>query len=431
MASGGGRRDDMAALEESQGRTRDQRSVFERYQDAAAEVGELDSVLFSVEVTADGRPTDIEREEAEDVVIEQITSPFDPEHIDIDTRTTTVDLMLSRLRNEMIDLAPDFQRKAGIWTDGKQSRLIESLLLRIPIPSFYAAEKKDGSWAIVDGIQRLTSIARFVEPETVGADPLKLTGLEYLRNFEGAGFANLSGKLQIRLRETEVVVHVIRRGTPEPVMFNVFARINTGGEPLTRQEIRHALISGRARTLLAELAGTDEFRRATGYSVVGDRMADREMVLRFLAFRMTSPHAYKPGDFDAFLAEAMHQVNRLDRAEEDRLRTEFLTAMLAAEKIFGHHAFRKYRRNQQRKSPINKALFEAVSVNLAGLGDGDRQVLRQIDVLDAFAELMEDAEFERAISVGTGDARKVRKRFDAVKELFEGALDGERSGTEQ
>jgi hypothetical protein len=421
----------MAALEESQGRTRDQRSVFERYQDAAADAGELDSPLFSVEVTADGRPTDIEREEAEDEVIEQITSPFDPEHIDIDTRTTTVDLLLSRLRNEMIDLAPDFQRKAGIWTDGKQSRLIESLLLRIPIPSFYAAEKKDGSWAIVDGIQRLTSIARFVEPQTVGADPLKLTGLEYLRNFDEASFADLSGKLQIRMRETEVVVHVIRRGTPEPVMFNVFARINTGGEPLTRQEIRHALIPGRARTLLAELAETKEFRQATGNSVVGDRMADREMVLRFLAFRMTSPHAYKPGDFDAFLAEAMHQVNRLDSADEDRLRTDFITAMLAAKGIFGPHAFRKYRRNQQRKSPINKALFEAVAVNLASLGDDDREALQQIDVIDAFAELMEDVEFERAISVGTGDARKVRKRFDAVRELIENALSEARRDSQQ
>jgi hypothetical protein len=420
----------MAAPEESQGRTRDQRSVFERYQDAA-DAAELDSSLFSVEVTADGRPTDIEREEAEDAAIEQITSPFDPEHIDIDTRTTTVDLLLSRLRNEMIDLAPDFQRKAGIWTDGKQSRLIESLLLRIPIPSFYAAENKDGSWAIVDGIQRLTSIARFLEPQTVGADPLKLTGLEYLRNFEQAGFADLSGKLQIRLRETEVVVHVIRRGTPEPVMFNVFARINTGGEPLTRQEIRHALIPGRARTLLAELATTKEFREATGHSVVGDRMADREMVLRFLAFRMTSPQAYRSGDFDAFLAEAMHQLNRLDGADEERLRTEFTTAMLAAKEIFGPHAFRKYRRNQQRKSPINKALFEAVAVNLASIDNDDRETLRRIDILDAFADFMEDVEFERAISVGTGDVRKVRKRFDAVKELFEAAVGKRRDGVEQ
>jgi hypothetical protein len=421
----------MAALEESQGRTRDQRSVFERYQDAGVEAGEPDVPVFAVEVTADGRPTDIEREEGEEGAFEEITSPFDPEHIDIDTRTTTVDLLLSRLRNEMIDLAPDFQRKAGIWTDGKQSRLIESLLLRIPIPSFYAAENKDGSWAIVDGIQRLTSIARFLEPQAVGADPLKLTGLEYLRNFEGASFTDLSGKLQIRLRETEVVVHVIRRGTPEPVMFNVFARINTGGEPLTRQEIRHALIPGRARTLLAELALTPEFRGATGYSVVGDRMADREMVLRFLAFRMTSPHAYRPGDFDAFLAEAMHQVNRLDSADEERLRTEFLTAMTAAKEIFGPHAFRKYRHNQQRKSPINKALFEAVAVNLAGLGPDEREALRQADVLDAFADLMEDVDFERAISVGTGDARKVRKRFDAVKELFENALSAEGGGAEQ
>ncbi|MFP8884285.1 DUF262 domain-containing protein [Streptomyces mangrovi] len=421
----------MAALEESQGRTRGQRSVFERYQDAAADPGELESSLFSVEVTGDGRPTDVEREETDGGVIEDITSPFDPEHIDIDTRTTTVDLLLSRLRNGMIDLAPDFQRKAGIWTDGKQSRLIESLLLRIPIPSFYAAENKDGSWAIVDGIQRLTSIARFVEPQTVGVDPLKLTGLEYLRNFDGAGFEDLSGKLQIRLRETEVVVHVIRRGTPEPVMFNVFARINTGGEPLTRQEIRHALIPGRARTLLAELAETEEFRRATGYSVVGDRMADREMVLRFLAFRMTSPHAYRSGDFDAFLAEAMHQVNRLDRPDEDRLRTEFVTAMLAAKEIFGPHAFRKYRRNQQRKSPINKALFEAIAVNLASFDDDEREVLREADTLGAFAELMEDAEFERAISVGTGDARKVRMRFDAIKELFENVLDETGKDAEQ
>ncbi|MFE1403494.1 DUF262 domain-containing protein [Streptomyces sp. NPDC058770] len=278
----------MAALEDSsQGRTRDRRSVYERYQETPGERYATLDELFGRETASDGQPTEIEREVTEEGV-DEITSPFDPEHIDIETRTTTVDLLLSRLRNEMIDLAPDFQRRAGIWTDEKQSRLIESLLLRIPIPSFYAAEQKDGSWAIADGIQRLTSIARFLDAEAVNAPPLRRKGLEYLRNFAGAGFHDLSGKLQIRLRETEVVVHVIRRGTPEPVMFNVFARINTGGEPLTRQEIRHALIPGRSRrTLLAELAESEEFRSATGYSVVGDRMADREMVLRFLAFRLT------------------------------------------------------------------------------------------------------------------------------------------------
>ncbi|MGW4299122.1 DUF262 domain-containing protein [Streptomyces sp. NPDC004646] len=413
----------MAALEESsQGRTKDRRSVYERYQETAGEQSypTLDE-LFAREIASDGQPTDVEREGTEEGV-DQITSPFDPEHIDIETRTTTVDLLVSRLRNEMIDLAPDFQRRAGIWTDEKQSRLIESLLLRIPIPSFYAAEQKDGSWVIVDGIQRLTSIARFLEAEAVQAPPLKLKGLEYLRNFAGAGFHDLSGKLQIRLRETEVVVHVIRRGTPEPVMFNVFARINTGGAPLTRQEIRHALIPGRSRTFLAELAESTEFRAATGHSVVGDRMADREMALRFLAFRLTPPEGYRSGDFDSFLADAMHRINRFEPADEVRLRHEFTSAMTAAQTIFGVHAFRKYRSGQQRKSPINKALFETIAVNLAALGPDQHARLRQLGALNAFADLMEDAEFERSISVATGDTKKVRKRFDAVQELFEDLL---------
>ncbi|MFF7467741.1 DUF262 domain-containing protein [Streptomyces sp. NPDC008092] len=411
----------MAGLEDSsQGRTRDRRSVYERYR-GTGDQSVIEYDLFSLETASDGQPTDVEREDTDEGA-DQITSPFDPEHIDIETRTTTIDLLLSRLRNEMIDLAPDFQRRAGIWTDEKQSRLIESLLLRIPIPSFYAAEQKDGSWAIVDGIQRLTSIARFFDAGMVHARPLSLTGLEYLRNFTGARLQDLSGKLQIRLRETEVVVHVIRRGTPEPVMFNIFARINTGGEPLTRQEIRHALIPGRARTFLAELAESEAFRNATGRSVVGDRMADREMALRFLAFRMTSPNDYRIGDFDGFLADAMHHINRLSTMYEEDLREQFLVAMQAAESIFGPHAFRKYRAGQQRKSPINKALFETVAVNLAWLGDDDHSRLRELDVLEAFAGLMEDPDFERSISVATGDPKKVRKRFDAVQELFEDLL---------
>ncbi|MGW7127844.1 DUF262 domain-containing protein [Streptomyces bobili] len=407
----------MAALEDSHGRTRDRRSVFERYQDGADEPA-------NVEVGADGRPTDVEREEV-DQELDRITSPFDPEHIDIETRASTVDLLLSRLRNEMIDLAPDFQRRAGIWTDEKQSRLVESLLLRIPIPSFYAAEQKDGSWAIVDGIQRLTSIARFVDARTVGGPPLRLKGLEYLRNFDGAGFQDLSGKLQIRLRETEVVVHVIRRGTPEPVMFNVFARINTGGEPLTRQEIRHALIPGRARTYLAELAASEAFQSATGGSVLGDRMADREMVLRFLAFRLTPPEDYRQGQFDQFLADAMHRINRLGADGERELSEEFERAMTTARDVFGVHAFRKYRPGRQRKSPINKALFESIAVNLGTLGPEERATLAAAHevVLGLFADLMEDSEFERAVSVATGDPKKVRKRFEAVRVLFQETID--------
>ncbi len=106
---------------------------------------------------------------------------------------------------------------------------------------------------------------------------------------KGATYRQLPGALQTRINETELIVHLIRAGTPEPVKFNIFARLNTGGTPLTLQELRHALIPGRARTLLKELADGEPFRDATQGSVKPQRMADREMVLRFLAFRLTEP----------------------------------------------------------------------------------------------------------------------------------------------
>lgn len=86
-------------------------------------------------------------------------------------------------------------------------------------------------------------------------------------------------------------------------MFNIFARINTGGRPLTRQELRHALIPGRARELLREMAQSESFQVATPGAVSPERMDDREMVLRFIAFHMTEPQRYVRQDFDEFLRE--------------------------------------------------------------------------------------------------------------------------------
>ncbi|GAA4957412.1 DUF262 domain-containing protein [Yinghuangia aomiensis] len=376
------------------------------------------------ELGADGAPTGVEAEQVSEDA-DRITTPFDPESISIETQSTTVDLLLSRLREGMIDLAPDFQRRAGIWSDVQQSRLIESLLLRIPVASLYMAQQANDDWSVVDGIQRLTSIARFVEPDVVGMTPLTLRGLDYLEQFHGRGYQDLTGRLRIRLRETQLVVHIIKHGTPEAVKFNVFSRINTGGLPLTRQEIRHAMIPGPARGVLAELAESPAFGDATCYSVSSERMADREMVLRFLAFRLQPPADYRTYDFDQFLADAMHRINGLAEAQRAELEREFRQAMGSAEAIFGEQAFRKLRHGQIRKSPINKALFEAVAVNLAELDQADRNrlVASRHEVVEGFRDLMNDWDFERSISVATGDPAKVRRRFEELRKLYRGVLE--------
>ncbi|MGW5310562.1 DUF262 domain-containing protein [Nocardia thailandica] len=355
-------------------------------------------------------------------------APYDPERIDVVTRTPTVALILSRLNRGTIDLQPDFQRIAGIWSESNQSRLIESILLRIPLPAFYAAEIPDlgegtDRWAIVDGIQRLTAIVRFMAP-SADFPPLTLSGLNYL-DFNGKRFGDLPGRLQTRLEETEIVLHLIRKGTPDEAKFNIFARLNTGGLPLTTQELRHALIPGRARELLAELAGSQVFREATDNSVAKGRMADREMVLRFLAFRITDPEKYREKDFDKFLRDSMRQINRLDDAEILRLRGEFLFAMVFAHDIFGKNAFRKQYQENAPRYPVNKALFEALSV---GFARHQGHVRRIADEPDRFAARFRalcgnDPRFDRSISVSTGDPASVRYRFAKIEQLL--SIDGE------
>ncbi|MEU5456169.1 DUF262 domain-containing protein [Streptomyces globisporus] len=394
-----------------------------------------------VEVGAGGRSTGVELELPDtDQEDGAGLSPalHDASKIEMQTLSPTIQALMSRLRDGMLDLAPDFQRKSGVWRDEQQSLLIESLLLRIPIPSFYVTELKEGpwtrdsSWAVVDGVQRLTAIARFVAPDAltqvtgVTMEPLRLRGLDYLRDeFEGQRYSDLSGRLQVRLNETQVVVHVIRPGTPEDTQFNIFTRINSGGMPLTRQEIRNAAVPGPTRKLLSSLADSPEFTSATGNGVSSERMADREMALRFLAFRISPPDSFPQRDFDQFLTSAMREFNNLSSEQRTAHTRDFKRSMVAAERIFGAHAFRKLHPGQERRSPINKALFESVAVNLADLSDHEHALLvaSRDRVIAGYRQLMTDRDFERAISVGTGSRPQVLTRFTRVRELFRTILD--------
>lgn len=351
---------------------------------------------------------------------ESITEPFDPTLIRVANKPITIDLLVSRLKEGEINLSPDFQRKGGIWTEGAQSRLIESILIRIPLPAFYMDATDDEEWVVVDGLQRLTTLKRFVIQ-----NDLRLSNLEFLTTLNGKKYRELSRSFQRRIGETQVTVYLIEPGTPSEVKFNIFKRINTGGLPLSSQEIRHALNQGTVTTFLRELASSNEFRTATSCSIRDDRMADREFVLRFLAFILVPYHHYKSKDFDSFLNDRMAEINRLQQPVLQNLRHQFLRAMRAAHRVFGNDAFRKRYSADAPRSLINKALFEAWAVNLSRLDDDDlkRVIERKQQVRERFIEVMsKDRDFDSAISQGTGDIRKVRLRFQIIEGLLQETL---------
>ncbi|MEU6142232.1 DUF262 domain-containing protein [Streptomyces sp. NPDC047081] len=379
-----------------------------------------------VEVGANGRPTGVELELPPDepVGVEEFLSPAD---IGIETQTVRLGDLLERLDDRGLDLAPDFHRRTGMWSDVQQSRFVESLLLGIPHPPLYVAQHADDTWSVVVGQQELTAFTRFLGMAPDGLTMLRLTGLEYLPRYEGLIATELPGRLRLRLFETQAVVHVVRHTTPDDVKFNVFCRVSASGPHLTAQEIRHAMIPSGVRELLAGLAEQPSFGEATGFSVSNERMADRELVLRYLAFRMYPPADYQGSHFEQFLTAAMSRLGALPEDEIVQMLVGFFRAMETAQALFGQQAFRRSL-GHRRKLPVNKALFEAIAVNLAALDDDERArlVTSRDEVRDGLYKLLTtDFAFERALTVSPGDPAHVRMRFEVVARLFRGVLSGD------
>ncbi|MDE2929983.1 MAG: DUF262 domain-containing protein [Chloroflexota bacterium] len=368
---------------------------------------------FRNPLVEDDTGLEIEQDDTE----ERIEHPFEPEKVKIRTVNIVVSQMVERIKFEEIDLAPDFQRNRGIWSRERKSRLIESLLLRIPIPVFYVAADRNEVWSVVDGVQRMSTIDEYV----TGQFPLER--LQYLTQLKGCRHDALTRPLQRRISETQLIVNVIEPGTPDEVMQNVFLRINTGGMRLNGQEIRHALNPGPVRNYLKTLAESNEFIEATDGTIPPKRMDDRECVLRFLAFYIEPPEKYTTSDLDGYLGRTMKRVNNMSAAELSGYEADFRKAMRAAHCIFGEDAFRKPRAEANRRRPVNKALFETWSVSLASCSSKEIEFLieRSKDVKRRLSELMaEDTDFDNAISYSTGLPSRVRKRFQAIEQIIKG-----------
>jgi Protein of unknown function DUF262 len=363
--------------------------------------------------------------------------PWDPTKIRITTKSFSLRDVVDQIAEKDIDLAPDYQRDF-VWKDKQRTRLIESILLGIPLPAFYFNQDSKGTYQVVDGVQRLSTISSFMR----GDHRLDRRDLEYLETLHGLTYAQLDQAALRRFRSTQIVVHVIEPQTPDEVKYDIFGRVNTLGSPLSAQEIRHAMSGIKSRAFLKELTELPEFDIATerqfwrkspdaGNRSVRDsgRMTNRELVLRFCAFRKYSEIEYRKfKSLDAFLVEFTKRLDgrsktsaALTDKELKKLKNDFSKAMKNAFHVLGKGAFRRWPPEQQRRGPINRAVFEAQSIALCDYPL--EQLLEKKEAISsAFRFAFTDDLYARSVTVGTGDPNAVSRRLSETRKKLAKAL---------
>ena len=364
--------------------------------------------------------------EHEDTQFRDIERPWDPESIRVSTNSFSLRNMIDLIADGSLDLAPDFQR-LQVWNRVQKAQLIESVLLQIPLPAFYFAEDADGMLQVVDGVQRLSTINDFVTGGANGKGGFALNGLEYLADVKGKRFDALPTVWKRRIHNTQIVAHVIAPTTPSDVMYDIFRRINTGGTPLTGQEIRHCVSKKRSRTFLKRLVGLPEFSRATPPTLLGHkRMVDHEVALRFTAFWHLTPEQYSVDKtLDSFLLQAIRDIDDptlLDDQALDDISVAFARGLDLAHKVFGAHAFRKWPTGNERLNPLNRALFEAWTVELAKADPSAVTKSKSHIRRSARNAMAADDSYIASISSATGGTDAVQTRFDATRAIIVDAI---------
>ena len=316
-----------------------------------------------------------------------------------------------RIKQDGYVMNPDFQRDF-IWPEDKQSKLMESVIMRIPLPVFYLAEDERGRMIVVDGLQRLTTFVRFLD------DEFRLK-LPERNEINGKLFSELPAMYQNRIEDCNLIFYVIDSKLPERARLDIFERVN-GGVALTRQQMRNCLFMGNATKFLRRESRTKIFLEATGNSLSTKTMRDREFVNRFCAFQLLGVDRYK-GDMDDFLAQCLRYMNKMGDSELEKISQDFRRGLENNYHLFKEHTFRKYTPDQTRRSVLNAALWDVMSTGLCKYET--RYVSEYADaVREAIVNLLQNEEFQAAISFGTNGTKQVKTRFNmahtAIKEVL-------------
>lgn len=281
--------------------------------------------------------------------------------VDFNTYDLSVKELISMVKDGLINIAPEYQRQFR-WGEERQSSLIESIFLGIPIPSLFMATNADGTWELIDGVQRVSTILCFAgtqeEREKIDEKNLKeltLEGLKKLEDFNGLTFSKMPLDIQTKFRLSNIKITTLSDKSDKEVRFDLFERLNRGGVTLSDQEIRSCVYRGGFNNFIKELSKNKDFVQCVHLTKRQENDGTREeLVLRFFAYLYdleSFVHSVKD-----FLNDYMEKADkRFDYSENDRIFKEVFKAL--------NTALPKGISKGRKNTPLN--LYEAVSVGAA------------------------------------------------------------------
>jgi hypothetical protein len=360
-------------------------------------------------------------EEDDDADLREITRKYLPNAVVWTTDWTTGSL-LEQMERGLFDLEPPFQRR-NVWSDRRASLYIESLLLGCPVPAITLAEVSETAgpqYVVIDGKQRLTSLRRFAATRE-----LRLTGLEVLGQFTGAGYDELQAKAEFaRFENLPIRTVIVRNWQKDEVLHFMFHRLNTQVTPLSTHELRRSLIPGAFTSYLDQRsAASGQLHRLLGITEPDYRLRDAELLLRGIAFAEFLP-VYK-GNLKRFLDQVTRRLNReWSSTTESRVNAivESLEETIDVTfDIFGQHAFQRFE-DRKPVGRFNRAVYDThvvvfrePQVRAASRANADA-------VRAAFAEVFELPDVRSFFEATTKTRRAVEGRLRAWSELLSGAI---------
>jgi hypothetical protein len=328
--------------------------------------------------------------------------------------------LLRQYQNGRIILDAEFQRNL-VWNKNDMSRFIESIILDLPIPALFFNQTVENKYIVVDGRQRISTLISFLgkakENDVFEYLNFKLTGLKGLPYLNGKTYQDLREYigLQARIEDKALNIFVIKPSVKLDIIYDIFDRINTGGTKLNKQEVRNALLAGKSNQLLRDLAQTDYFQQAINNGISDKRMKAQETVLRILSFMIFDFKTDYKGSMSNFLEMGMRELNKTDDKNIDDLRNRFEKVMKLSYLIFEDNNF-SLQANEKYKR-VNLSIMDSVCYFLDSTEESFI-VKNKEKIKQNYLILINNSDYIKAVTLGTGSSEKVQERFYLAKTIL-------------